>query len=69
MHKSAATGMTLCLMCAQALTEMLLGGNEAQLDSWFPSVFRVSEHRLRQKFVGDLKVVRKEKEEGGESQT
>ncbi|KAI1099206.1 FAD dependent oxidoreductase [Jackrogersella minutella] len=47
-------GMVLCWMCARALANMMEGGDEKELDSWFPEVFRINEERLRLTFRGRL---------------
>lgn len=45
--------MVLCLKCAEAVTSMVLGDEESDnLQSWFPSSFRVSEARLKRAFEG-----------------
>jgi hypothetical protein len=47
--------MVLCFMCARALVEMMSGRDkDGKLGEWFPEVFKVSEERLRKKFVGRL---------------
>lgn len=43
-------GMVLCWLCAKAASEMVLGKDGPQLDSWFPTCFRVSQERLAKKF-------------------
>ena len=49
-------GMVLCWLCAKAVTSMILGEGEAELRSWFPECYRVSEERMKKKFRGRLKV-------------
>jgi glycine/D-amino acid oxidase-like deaminating enzyme len=46
-------GMVLCFMCARALVAMMRG-EEEKIGSWFPEVFKVSDERLKKKFVGRL---------------
>jgi len=46
-------GMVLCFLCAQALVAMM-SGEEKELETWFPDAFRVTEERLRTRFVGRL---------------
>lgn len=47
-------GMVLCWMCARALVAMMEGGNEKELDAWFPEVFKINEQRMRLTFRGRL---------------
>ena len=47
-------GMVLCFLCAKALTEMMLGNDGEELQSWFPNAFRVSQKRLEVKFEDKL---------------
>ncbi|KAI1458802.1 FAD dependent oxidoreductase [Annulohypoxylon moriforme] len=47
-------GMVLCWMCARALVTMMEGGDEKELDTWFPEVFKINERRLRLAFRGRL---------------
>lgn len=48
-------GMVLCWMSAKALAAMMDGREaEEQLDSWFPSVFRISEERMAKRFDSSL---------------
>lgn len=49
-------GMVLCFLCAKALTEILLGADDKQLDPWFPRAFRMRKERLQKKFEGRLHV-------------
>lgn len=49
-------GMVLCWMCAKALTAMIDGRDDNELDQWFPDAFRVKEDRLKQPFRGALHV-------------
>ncbi|OTB13293.1 hypothetical protein K445DRAFT_385046 [Daldinia sp. EC12] len=50
-------GMVLCWMCAHALTTMINGnpGENEELNSWFPEVYRITEERLRLTFKGRLR--------------
>lgn len=48
-------GMVLCWLCAQAVSEMILGKDGPELDTWFPKSFRVTPERLAKKF--DSRVV------------
>lgn len=50
-------GMVLCFLCAKALTEMMIDGDEKELDSWFPRAFRVTKARFGQKFKRKLHTV------------
>lgn len=45
-------GMVLCWLCAEAVSDMILGKDGPQLDTWFPKCFRVSEERLAKRFSG-----------------
>lgn len=47
-------GMVLALLCAKALTQMILGKDDAELTEWFPRCFRITEKRLKQKFDGRI---------------
>lgn len=47
-------GMVLCWMCAKAMVEMMQGRDDAELDSWFPNAFRITEERLHKRFQGRL---------------
>ncbi|KAI1387554.1 FAD dependent oxidoreductase [Hypoxylon trugodes] len=47
-------GMVLCWMCARALVRMMNGGDDDELDSWFPEEFRITEERLHLDFHGRL---------------
>lgn len=49
-------GMVLCFLCAKALAAMVEGRDGEELDSWFPSVYRVSEARMGKTFVGKSRV-------------
>ncbi|KAI9804252.1 MAG: hypothetical protein M1833_007059 [Piccolia ochrophora] len=51
-------GMVLSFLCARALTEILLGNDGKELDSWFPRSFRITEERLTQRFEGQKDVLR-----------
>jgi glycine/D-amino acid oxidase-like deaminating enzyme len=46
-------GMVLCFMCAKALAAMM-SGDEKELESWFPDVFKVTEERMGKRFMGRL---------------
>ena len=46
-------GMVLCFMCARALAKMMTG-EDKELQGWFPEVFRISEERMRKRFIGRL---------------
>ncbi|KAK6956916.1 hypothetical protein Daesc_002198 [Daldinia eschscholtzii] len=50
-------GMVLCWMCARALTTMINGnpGENEELNSWFPEVYRITEGRLSLTFKGRLR--------------
>ncbi|KAK2850728.1 hypothetical protein FQN49_005383 [Arthroderma sp. PD_2] len=39
-------GMAMCFLCAQALTGIFFGDDEASLSAWFPTAFRVTSSRL-----------------------
>lgn len=47
-------GMVLCFLCAQAVTQMMVGdGRERKdLNRWFPNAYRVTEQRLSHTFQG-----------------
>lgn len=45
-------GMVLCFLCAKAAARMIQGVDVEELDSWFPSVYRVTEERMRKRFGG-----------------
>lgn len=47
-------GMVLCWLCAKAFTSMLLGEDDAKLDSWFPKSFRITPERLKKRFSGRI---------------
>ncbi|KAK7911831.1 hypothetical protein PG985_014312 [Apiospora marii] len=47
-------GMVLCWMCAKAVTAMIEGRDDEELEQWFPDAFRVKEGRLKQEFRGAL---------------
>ncbi|KAI1208134.1 FAD dependent oxidoreductase [Annulohypoxylon truncatum] len=47
-------GMVLCWMCARALVAMMEGGDEKELDVWFPEIFKINEERLKLTFKGRL---------------
>ncbi|KAI9677017.1 MAG: hypothetical protein M1817_006856 [Caeruleum heppii] len=53
-------GMTLCLLCAKALKDMMLGHDKRELDSWFPKPYRVSQDRLQMRYAGKPKLVQGE---------
>lgn len=49
--------MVLCWKCAEALVTMMAGrrdGVDDDLETWFPSAFRISEERMRKRFLGRL---------------
>ncbi|KAI4161149.1 MAG: hypothetical protein L6R39_000109 [Caloplaca ligustica] len=48
------SGMVLCFDTAKALTTMMDGGDEEELNRWFPRAFRMSEERLKHEFRGRL---------------
>lgn len=61
-------GMVLCFLCARAVGEMVMGrGRGGELDKWFPTVFRVSEKRVKGVFRGRGRDGKKDSEgkEGG----
>lgn len=43
-------GMVMCFLCAKALVGMMSG--DQSLKPWFPASFRLSENRMKEKFVG-----------------
>ncbi|KAI9698849.1 MAG: hypothetical protein M1820_007356 [Bogoriella megaspora] len=45
-------GMVLCLKCAEALTDMLMG--ETAYKEWFPEAFRITEERLQKEYTGRI---------------
>ena len=47
-------GMVLCWLCAKAVTSMILGNDNEDLNSWFPRSFRVTEERLKKRFSGRI---------------
>ncbi|GAB7348467.1 hypothetical protein MBLNU459_g6881t1 [Dothideomycetes sp. NU459] len=48
-------GMVLCLKCAEALVDMMVGGERKErLDGWFPKAFRMTKERLENRFEGRL---------------
>jgi glycine/D-amino acid oxidase-like deaminating enzyme len=50
-------GMVLCWKCAEALVDMMAARKDSVddgLETWFPDVFRISEERMRKRFVGRL---------------
>ncbi|KAH8808473.1 FAD dependent oxidoreductase [Xylogone sp. PMI_703] len=51
-------GMVLCLLCARALVENMIANKEkvqtADLDSWFPKSFWITEDRMKKTFKGKL---------------
>ena len=46
-------GMVLCLKCAEALTDMLLG-EEDKCREWFPEAFRIGKERMSKKYTGRI---------------
>ena len=46
-------GMVLCFLCTKALVAMM-SGEEKELDSWFPNIFKVTEERMGKRFMGRL---------------
>ncbi|KAL8722550.1 MAG: hypothetical protein Q9225_001018 [Loekoesia sp. 1 TL-2023] len=48
------SGMVLCFHTAKALVTMMHNGDERELNEWFPRPFRMSEDRLKHRFVGRL---------------
>jgi len=46
-------GMVLCFLCAEALVK-IMGGEEKDIDSWFPNAFKITEERMQKKFQGRL---------------
>lgn len=49
-------GMVLCWKCAEALVDMMTGDDAARtaLDGWLPNVFRLTNERMKKRFVGKL---------------
>jgi glycine/D-amino acid oxidase-like deaminating enzyme len=46
-------GMVLCFLCAKALVAMM-SGNNAEIEPWFPDIFRVTSSRMQKRFLGRL---------------
>jgi len=49
-------GMVLCFLCAEAVSQMIMGKDGPELEQWFPASFRVSEARLEKKFGWNMKI-------------